>query len=214
MLTDQGCRARRDRLWKEMQEDLEWIVVTQPQQLMYFANFSASPFVFNSQGAAAALILGRDGSATLIADNVQDAFSKAAFADEKIAPLWYRCVESAPHRGALLVAAVVERLQKCAGSSFGYEATSAPAALIEGLCAARPGTQFTDIDPIVRRLRRAKDPDEVALIRRSLHAATAALVAAMAEIKPGMTGADTPTGLSSALPVRRLVARCWSTATS
>jgi Xaa-Pro dipeptidase len=36
-------------------------------------------------------------------------------------------------------------------------------------------------------LRRAKDPDEVAVIRRSLNAATAALVVAMSEVRPGIT---------------------------
>jgi len=190
MLTEQGCRARRERLWKAIQGQVEWIVITDPQHLMYFANFRASPFVFNSQGGAAALIVGRDGSAILIADNVQESFSKSAFADEKISPLWYRCVESAIHRGQLLVGTVLERLAKCAGTAFGYEATTCPAALIDGLRAARPRVQFTDIDPVIRRLRRAKDPDEVAVIRRSLHAATAALVAAMAEIKPGMTELD------------------------
>ena len=96
MLTEQGCRARRERLWKETKGALAWIVVTEPRHLMYFANFRASPFVLNSQEAGAALILGRDGSAILVADNVQESFSTAAFADDKISPLWYRCVESAP----------------------------------------------------------------------------------------------------------------------
>jgi Xaa-Pro aminopeptidase len=190
MLTEQGCRARRERLWNQVPADVEWIVVTDPQHLLYFANFRASPFVFNSQGAGAALILGRDESAILVADNVQELFSKEAFADDKIAPVWYRCVESAPHRGQLLVATVLDRLQKCSGRAIGYEATACPAALIDGLRTARPEVRFTDIDPLVRNLRRPKDPDEVALIRRSLHAATAALVAAMSEIRPGMTEFD------------------------
>jgi Xaa-Pro aminopeptidase len=190
MLTEQGCRARRERLWKEVPVDVEWIVVTEPQHLIYFANFRPSPFLFNSQEARAALILGRDRSAILIADNVQEPFSKEAFADEKIAPLWYRCVESAPHRGALLVGALLERLQKCDGTSVGCEAASCPAGLIAGLRAARPEVRMTDIDAVVRRLRRAKDPDEIALIRRSLRVATAALVTAMADIRPGMTELD------------------------
>src|SRR5262245_28828451 len=103
MLTERGCRARRERLCNRVEADVEWIVITEPRHLIYFANFRASPFVFNSQGSAAALILGRDGSAILIADNVQESFSREAFADERIAPLWYRCVESAAHRGKMLV---------------------------------------------------------------------------------------------------------------
>jgi Xaa-Pro aminopeptidase len=190
MLTDDGCRARRRRLWNEAPAGVEWIVITEPRHLTYFANFSPSPFVFNSQGAAAALLLGRDGAAILIADNVQEAFLEPAFATEKIAPLWYRCVESAGHRTELLVSAVLERLQKCRGTSFGYEASACPAGLVDGLRAARPGVELTNLDPVIRKLRRTKETDEVMAIRRSLSAATAALVAAMSELRPGMTEFD------------------------
>jgi Xaa-Pro aminopeptidase len=190
MLTEEGCLARRRRLWNEIQGDVEWMVVTEPQHLTYFANFCPSPFVFNSQGAAAALILGRDGTAVLIADNVQEPFLEPAFATEKNSPLWYRCVESAGHRTELLVAAVLERLQKCRGNSLGHEATACPASLIDGLCAARPGIRLTNVDEVIRRLRRTKEADEVAAIRLSLAAATAALRAAMAELRPGMTEFD------------------------
>ncbi|MGE5191791.1 MAG: M24 family metallopeptidase [Deltaproteobacteria bacterium] len=190
MLTEEGCRARRQRLWNTVPGDIEWIVITEPRHLVWLANFSPSPFVFNSQGASAALILGRDGAAILIADNVQEPFLEPAFASEKLAPLWYRCVESAGHRTELLVSAVLERLQKCSGNSFGYEATACPAALIDGLRPARPGVRWTDVDASIRRLRRTKEADEVAAVRRSLAAATAALVAAMSEFRPGMTEFD------------------------
>src|SRR6266404_1653142 len=119
MLTAEGCDSRRRRLWNEAPADIEWIVITEPRHLTYFANFSPSPFVFNSQGASAALVLGRDGAAILVADNVQDPFLEPAFATEKVAPLWYRCVESAGHRTELLSGAVLERLQKCRGDAAG-----------------------------------------------------------------------------------------------
>jgi Xaa-Pro aminopeptidase len=190
MLTEEGCRARRQRLWNETETHVEWIVISEPRHLLYFANFVPSPFVFNSQGAVAALILGRDGSAVLVADNVQEPFLNDAFASEKVSPLWYRCVESAGHRTELLVSAVLERLQKCGGDLFGYEATACPAGLIDGLRSARPGLRLTNVDQTIRQLRRQKDPDEVAAVRRSLAAATAALVTAMSEIRPGMTEFD------------------------
>ncbi len=190
MLTEQGCLARRERLWKEMSRDVEWIVITEPRHLVYFAGFYPSPFTFNSQGAAGALILGRDGSTILVADNVQEPFLNAAFATEKVMPVWYRCIESAGHRMELLVDVVLERLQKCSGSSFGYEATSCPAALVDGLRRVRPGVSLTNIDLSIRQLRRAKDADEVAIIRRSLAVATKALIAAMHDIRPGMTELD------------------------
>src|SRR5262245_24599922 len=144
MLTEEGCRARRNRLWNEVPADVEWVIVNEPRHLIYFANFCPSPFVFNSQRSAAALIVGRDGSSILIADNVQEAFLNEALAGERVAPVWYRCVESAGHRTGLLTTTTLERLQKCAGMSFGYEATACPAALVEGLRMARPGVRLTD----------------------------------------------------------------------
>src|SRR5882724_11109324 len=190
MLTEEGCRARRNRLWEIIDRNVEWIVVTEPRHLTYFANFTPSPFVFNSQGAAAALILGRDGAAILVADNVQEPFVSQAFATEKISPVWYRCVESAGHRAQLLVQTVRERLQACAGRTFGYESTSCPAGLVEGLARDRPHAKLADIDLVVSKMRRAKLTDEIAMIRRSLAAASAALRAAMAELRPGMTELD------------------------
>jgi Xaa-Pro aminopeptidase len=125
-----------------------------------------------------------------VADNVQEPFLNAAFATQKVMPVWYRCVESAGHRTELLVRTVLDTLQKCKGNAVGYEASSCPTALVDSLRSARPAIQLTNVDQFVHQLRRAKDPDEVTLIRSSLKAATAALVAAMSEVRPGMTELD------------------------
>ena len=137
MLTEQGCR-RRDRLWKLAAADVEWIVITHPRHLTYFAAFAPSPFVFNSQNAEAALVLGRDGSAILVADNVQEPFLNAAFATEKVMPVWYRCVESAGPRSELLVRTVLDVLQKSQGSSWATKPSPARRRSVDGLRTARP----------------------------------------------------------------------------
>jgi Xaa-Pro aminopeptidase len=177
-------------LWDAVPRDVEWIVISEPRHLIYFANFVPSPFVFNSQGAAGALIVGRDDSSILVADNVQEPFLEKAFVTEKVAPLWYRCVESAAHRADVLIAATRERLQKCRGDSMGYEATACPAALFEGLQSTRPEVRLTNVDSAIARMRRQKDPDEVAAIKQALAAATAALVAAISEVRPGISEFD------------------------
>ena len=56
--------------------------------------------------------------------------------------------------------------------------------------ASRRSSTWLALDDIVRGLRRAKDPDEVALIRRSVQAGEAGHAAALARIKPGMTELD------------------------
>jgi Xaa-Pro aminopeptidase len=187
MLTDHGCRARRERFWSRVPGDIEWAVVTDPAHLVYFANYFPSPFVFNSQRGGAALLMGRDGTTALVADNVQQPFLDSAFAVEKIAPVWYRCVESAGRRDALLVKTLLDRIRGTEGCAFGIEQPGCPAGLAEGLRGLHSDVRITDVSGIIHELRRAKDDDEVALIRRALDAATTALHRAMTEVRPGMT---------------------------
>ena len=190
MLTDAGCRARRERLWNRLPADLDWALITEPAHLTYFANFVPSPFVFNSQNARGALLLGRDGTAVLIADNVQEPFHEAAFVTEHVMPLWYRCIEAAGNRGALLVSATLERLARCSGAAIGYEPSHCPVGIVDGVRTSRPGLKLVDLEPVIRAMRRAKDADEVAAIRHSLKAASAGLRAAMQQVRPGMTEFD------------------------
>lgn len=136
------------------------------------------------------LLLGRRGEAILVADNVQQPFLEAAFADEKLAPVWYRCVESARHRATFLIDAVGEHLAGLSLSALAYEPASSPSSVIDRLRGARAELSLTDLDPVIRDLRRVKEADEIALLRRSLAAATAGLKAAMSQLQPGMTELD------------------------
>lgn len=190
MLSEHGCRTRRERFWKNVPPGVDWAVVTEPPHLVYFANFFPSPFVFNSQGGRAALIMGRDGTAALVADNVQQPFLDRAFATEMIAPVWYRCVEAAGRRDELMVRTVLDRIRRSTGGVCGIEASHCPAALQEGICALRSGAETADVGAVIHALRRAKDDDEVALIRQALDAATFALHCAVRDVRPGMTELD------------------------
>jgi Xaa-Pro aminopeptidase len=190
MPTEQGCRARRDRLWKLAPAELDWIVITDPAHLTYFSAFAPSPFVFNTQGARGVLILGRDGSAILVADNVQESTARSAFVTERVLPVWYRCVEAAGSRLELLAKETLNRLTACRGQTIGYEAPTCPAAIVDALRATRTGVQLVNVEPWIHQLRRSKDADEVQLIKFSLAAATAGLRAAMKDVRPGMTELD------------------------
>jgi Xaa-Pro aminopeptidase len=159
--------------------------VADPQHLIYFANYAQSPFVFRSADAGALLILEPD-KATLVSDNVTEPFWEKAAVDEVIAPTWYTAKKSAPHRQGLRTQAALEYLAKLGGDRVGVELASVPAALVEGLRSSRPRLAPIDLDPVVRPLRRAKDPDELALLRHSMRAGEAAHAAARREVKPGM----------------------------
>ncbi|MBI5758464.1 MAG: aminopeptidase P family protein [Planctomycetales bacterium] len=189
MLTSSGCEVRRKRLFDRVTH-VEWIVISDPSSLVYFANFCPSPFVFNSQGAAALLLLGRDGSAVLVADNAQEPFAKSAHVTEAIAPVWYRCVESAGHRRSLLVETTAKQLLARGVQDIGYEAASCPAGLIESLAVGGRRPALVNVDPVVRELRVRKDADEVTALRRAIRAAEAGFAAGLADIWPGMTELD------------------------
>src|ERR687896_453098 len=62
MLTADGCRDRRARLWSALDQKPDWILLSEPRHLMYFANFYAPPFIFRTQNASALLILGIAGT--------------------------------------------------------------------------------------------------------------------------------------------------------
>jgi Xaa-Pro aminopeptidase len=190
MLTAEGCRARRQRLWDRLSDRPDWILIADPEFQMYLANYHHSQFVFRTTNAGTFLILGADGSCVLIADNFLTGYASQAFVDEVVAPVWYRGKESAPHREAMLVATLLDRLKKCPGKHIGLEMSRLPTGVIEGLRAERGDLKLTNVDPILHELKRVKDPDEVALIRHSLKAIAAGQAAAMAEIRPGMTEFD------------------------
>jgi Xaa-Pro dipeptidase len=56
-----------------------------------------------------------------------------------------------------------------------------------GVDRAMPGAAWLDLNPVLRSLRRRKDPDEVALIRRGISACEAAYAAAREMLRPGVS---------------------------
>ena len=70
--------------------------------------------------------------------------------------------------------------RRCRGSRVGVELSSVPAGAGRGLAQARPGLEIVDIGPLIRPLRRSKDADEIATLRRSMRAGEAAQAAALA----------------------------------
>jgi Xaa-Pro aminopeptidase len=186
MLTPEGCRKRRQKLWDGLKEKPDWILLSAPQHLMYFANYYASPFTFRSQNAPALLVLGADGSSLLVADNLLQPYAEKAHVDKVVAPVWYRSRESAQQRNALLTATALEEMKTRKGDFIGIEPDT-DASVIEGLRTTRRRMQTLDVVPHIHTMKRVKDPDELDILRRSMRATEAGFSAAIAGIKPGMT---------------------------
>jgi Xaa-Pro dipeptidase len=189
MLTSEGCAARRDRLWAALPRPCDVLVLADPQSLIYFANYAVSPFVFRASDASAVLVL-EPGKATLVADSMVRPYLDRAHVDEVVAPDWYDGRHAAPHRKARLVNTALDVLGKRGGARLGVEASEVPAGIAAALRKSDPSLAWLALDDLVRSLRRAKDPDEVELIRRSVRAGEAGHAAALAGVKPGMTELD------------------------
>jgi Xaa-Pro aminopeptidase len=189
MLTAQGCSARRERLWRALPAECDLLIVGDPSHLNYFAAYVPSPFVFRTVESGAVLLL-EPGRATLVADDMLGPFLERAFADEVVAPTWYDGTHSAPHRRRRLVESTVNRLARMPGKRIGIELSSVPAGVVEALRSTRTGLEVIDIAPVIRPLRRAKDPDEIDVLLRSMRAGEKGQAAALEQIKPGMTEMD------------------------
>ena len=189
MLTAEGCAARQKRLWEALPAACDLLVVGDPSHLVYFAGYVPSPFVFRTVESGALLLL-EPGRSTLVADDMVKGFLEKAFADERVAPVWYDGQHSAPYRQGQLVASALGRLATIPGRRVGIEMAGVPSGVVEGLRASRPGLEIVNIGPLIRPLRRSKDPDEIETLRRSMRAGEAAQAAALAEVRPGMTELD------------------------
>ncbi len=186
MLTADACRDRRARLWAALEEQPDWILLSEPRHLMYFANFYAPPFTFRTQNASALLVLGADKSSTLVTDNLLAVYADQAHVDERIIAEWYTGVRSAPERQGVLVRAGNDAMQARQGAQMGFD-QMVPSGLCLQLAQSRRGFQSTFMGAVVRQLMRRKDPDEVALLRRAIVAMEAAFTRAAEEIHAGMT---------------------------
>jgi Xaa-Pro aminopeptidase len=165
------------------------LIVGDPSHLTYLAGYSPSPFVFRTQESGAMLVM-EPGRATLVADHMLSPFVDRAFVDERFAPSWYDGKHSAPYRRGKLVDSTLECLARIPGESVGVELSAVPVRIIEELRRTRGSLGIFDIGPIIRRLRRSKDADEIDVLRQSMKSGESAQAAALAQVEPGMSELD------------------------
>jgi Xaa-Pro aminopeptidase len=184
MLTADGCRQRRTRLWERLKlsDSTDHVVLGDPAHLRYFANFSPEP-ISSSADFGGLLLVRQDGHATLFHDNRAPSFCvKNAHVDEFQSVIWYD------------------------GQSPGR----APRQLIpyEGLKAAVGSARVHDhpADPMgpavvrtIAGMRRQKDMDELGLLRRCMLAGKAGQDWARLNVRPGMTELDVYNGVAAAV---------------
>src|SRR5271155_4570760 len=100
MLTAEGCRQRRRRLWEQLdpKPDSDHLRLSDPIHLAYLANFWVDPFSLGA-GFGGVLLLRKDGHAKLLHDSrLPDTAVGLAHVDEAVAVPWYD--GQTPGRGA------------------------------------------------------------------------------------------------------------------
>jgi len=172
MLTAEGCKRRRRRLWERLdpKPDGDHLRLHDPIHLAYFANFHVDPFSLGA-GFDGVLLLRHDGHAKLLCDDrLPESAAGPAHVDDRAVVPWYD--GRSPARGPRQLA------------------------LLQGVNPAHAGLRIHDRagDPYaatlirtVAEMRRAKDPDEVAQLKECMRATEAGHAWARANIKPGMT---------------------------
>ncbi len=177
MPTSEGCKNRRQRLLDRLKPSTT-IVLSNPLNLRYFANYYVEPI---SQHAdfAALLAIRSDGHTTLIHDSKMPKTIDLAFVDERTALTWYTGQEAAIGSRSMLLQPSLEKL----GGRI-HDSLADPLA--------------PELFGIVTDLRRRKDPDEIEVLKICMRATDAGHAWCRANIAAGMTELDVYAGVAAA----------------
>lgn len=199
MLTQEGCLARRKRLWDALPAELEWVLIADPRHVHYFSNFLVNPLSF-SAGERGWLLLERGSKATLLGDNFTlRSRSGTPVIDDEVMVKWYDHKHSVINRDHALLQAVQQISERLFGRSGAVEAEWLPVGAFELLGldheahSVKKETRSTarrgpvDLGTVVRSLRRQKEADEIALLKECMRAGEAGQLRAREFVKPGVT---------------------------
>lgn len=203
MLTREGCLTRRARLWAATPENMEWLLIADPRHVHYLSNFWINPLGF-SAGERGFLLLERDGGATLFGDNfgIRSATGEA-FVDREVVEDWYDHRHSVINRDHALLTALRTVSDRLYGRCGAVEAEWMPVGAWETLGLDKESHSVTreaqdlggvggaiDLGTLLRKLRRQKEPDEVALLQECMRAGDAGHARAREVVRAGITEMD------------------------
>jgi Xaa-Pro aminopeptidase len=182
MLSAEGCRQRRVRLWKNLdpKPDSDFLHLSDPIHLMYLANFWVDPFSLGA-GFGGTLLVRKDGHAKLLYDNRLPHSVEDAHVEERRAIVWYD--GQSPGKGPRQLA-LLEAVNPARSGFHSHD---------------RPGDKYAaTVINTLAQMRRRKDADEIALLRRCMRAGEAGHAWARAHVQPGMTELEVFCGVNSA----------------
>jgi Xaa-Pro dipeptidase len=182
MLSAEGCLGRRQRLWEQLNPppDSDYLLLSDPIHLMYLANFWVDPISLGA-GFPGFLLLRKDGHARLLHDNRLPATVAQAHVDDRRTIPWYD--GQSPGQGPRQLACLAD----VNPTRFGLHIHD------------RPGDPYAaTMIHAIAKMRRKKDADEVAVLRRCMRATEAGHDWARRNVRAGMTELDVYGGVSAA----------------
>lgn len=187
MLTEQGCRQRRQRLWDKLHQDISWVLVADPRHIQYLANFWVQPLSF-SFSERALLLLKRSGEAILLADNfTRRSAATEPHVDREIIETWYDHEHSIINRDHARTNALRQITKEVASQRGLVESEWLSLGAAEALGLQRFEASGVDLGSLLRRLRREKQEDEIELMRACMKATEAGHARAREVIAPGIS---------------------------
>lgn len=177
MLESQGSRQRQARLLQRMQAlKLDAAVVGFSPHVYYFSAFR--PFWLHE----AAMLIRSDGRSTLIASRQIE----QSAADEVISfeASWHGTQRQ--EQPATIAEAAASQLQSWQSKRIGVDASAVTSQLLLRLAASASHVDTEAIDSQLWQMRRAKDPDELVLMRKAFACADAMYARAREIIEPGI----------------------------
>ena len=190
MLTAAGCQARRERLWRQIPDAVEWVLLADPRHVHYLSNFWVQPLSF-SFGERGLLLLDRNGKATLLADNfTRRSAATEPFVDAEVIEPWYDHKHSVINRDHALAAALRRVAGELKAQKGIVEAEWLPLGAAEVLGLGRFDSSGPALGDYLRKLRRTKEADEIELLRSCMRACDAGHQRAREVVRPGITDLD------------------------
>ncbi len=186
----EACRGRQRRLFAEMQrERLELVVLTRNDSVQWLTGAQVGPLfapaaAMDANGHVTLVVPSRKADQTAAADNIVPYEEK-----------WHSTLrdEQRALSNTALLAVLTDRSPQVGGewSSFGPQLQAAF------------GDEVLDVEPMLFRLRRRKDADELRMLQRANEANRAMYARAREIIKPGINELDVYNELQ-AVAVREL----------
>ncbi len=183
MLTPEGCKARRQRLWQQLDPppESDHLRLADPIHLMYLGGFHVDPFSLGG-GFGGYLMVRRDGQAKLLHDNRLPKSVEEACVEERVVVPWYD--GQSPGRGPRQLV-LLGSVNPSSETGLRFH--------------DRPGDPYAaTVIHTLAQMRRQKDPDEIALLKRCMRATEAGHAWARAQVRPGMTELDVYCGINQA----------------